>query len=55
MKLSSKLKKLFRRKSVERGELLERLQSMIRETKERGRSYYGYLCNKGTCFKSGVG
>lgn len=63
MKLS-KLKTLFENKRTsERSKLLERLQSMMRrrtekeesiQEKERGSSYYGYLCDKGTCIESGV-
>ena len=64
MKLSE-VKTIFERKMKrsERSKLLKRLQSMISERteeekfipeKERGGSYYGYLCDKGTCFESGV-
>ena len=65
MKLSSKVKTIFGKnmKTFERKKLLQRLQSMIRERteeskstqeKERESSYYGYVCDKGTCFESGV-
>jgi hypothetical protein len=55
MKLSSKVKTLLNKnvRMFERNTVLERLQSMmsVRE-KERESSYYGYLCDVGTCYQS---